>query len=141
MMEFFLNRQGSFDEFLITDPTDCSVTNQYIGTGDGATSIFHMTRTLLSTVTEPVGAINAITQLTVGGTTQTAGTNYTLTGINGYSGSNAIQFAVPPAAGAGIYASFSYYFRVRFKDDQAQLENFMQSLWTWGQVDLTGIAS
>jgi uncharacterized protein (TIGR02217 family) len=139
MLEFFLARQGAFDEFLLTDPTDCSVTSQYLGAGDGGTQIFRLQRTALSLVTEPVGALNAMGTVTAGAAPQSPGTTFSYTGLN-YSGYNAIQFAVAPAYGTNVYASFSYYFRVRFKDDAANFENFANKLWTWGQVDLIGIA-
>jgi uncharacterized protein (TIGR02217 family) len=140
MLEFFLARQGSFDEFLLTDPTDCSVTNQYLGAADGFTQIFRLQRTVLSTITEPVGALNAMGTVTAGPTAQSAGSTFTYTGVAGYSGANAIEFGAAPPYGYNVYASFSYYFRVRFKDDAANFENFANKLWTWGQVDLMGIA-
>jgi uncharacterized protein (TIGR02217 family) len=140
MLEFFLARQGAFDEFLLTDPTDCSVTNQYLGSGDGGTLIFPLQRTVLSSITEPVGALNAMGVVTAGAGAQSAGVTYGYTGLNNYSGTNAIQFAVAPPYGTNVYASFSYYFRVRFKDDAANFENFSNKLWSWGEVDLLGIA-
>jgi hypothetical protein len=54
---FFLARQGAFDSFLWTDPTDSSVANQTIGTGDGSTVAFPAVRTWAGFV-EPIGAFN-----------------------------------------------------------------------------------
>ena len=44
LMGFFNARQGMFDSFLYTDPTDNSVANQSFGTGDGSTTAFQIGR-------------------------------------------------------------------------------------------------
>ena len=54
---FFLARQGSFDSFLWTDPTDSTVTNQTFALGDGLTTSFTLARTWAG-FTEPVAALN-----------------------------------------------------------------------------------
>lgn len=46
LMGFFLARQGSFDDFLYSDPTDNNVTGQSIGTGNGSLTAFQLTRDL-----------------------------------------------------------------------------------------------
>src|ERR1017187_5177878 len=45
LLGFFLARQGSFDNFLYTDPNDCVVTAQVFETGDGVNALFPLVRT------------------------------------------------------------------------------------------------
>lgn len=132
---FFLARQGSFDEFQFTDPTDCAAAGQQLGVGDGSTTIFPAVRTFGGFV-EPVGAVTAVSGVTVGGTATTA---YSLASVGGYAGHNAIQFQSAPAAGAAVAASFAFAFRCRFQDDQADFENFMNRLWSLKSLSFVSI--
>lgn len=50
-----------------------------------------------------------------------------------------ISFVTAPAAGVAITADFSYYFRVRFKNDLQEFENFLQNLWSAKTVELRSV--
>ena len=56
LWEFFIAAKGQFATWLFVDPTDCQVTAQPFGTGDGVTTTFQLTRPLRS-VSEPVFAV------------------------------------------------------------------------------------
>jgi hypothetical protein len=59
LMGLYLQLQGQFGTFLYTDPTDNTVTNQTIATGDGSTTDFVCTRTLGGFL-EPVGWVTSV---------------------------------------------------------------------------------
>ncbi len=138
LMGFFLARQGSFDSFLFQDPTDCQVTGGQIGVADGVTTIFTLSRSLVSpydTFFEPVGFVfsNQLTGVYVNGVVQ-ATSGYALTEPN------TLTFATAPAAGAGtISADFSFYFSVRFTDDVEDFEQFMSDLWLVQELKLKSV--
>jgi hypothetical protein len=50
-----------------------------------------------------------------------------------------ITFGAAPAAGVAVTADFSYYFRVRFKNDLQEFENFMSNLWSAKIVELRSV--
>jgi hypothetical protein len=58
LVGFFLDRQGSFDEWLYLDPDDNSTVGAVIGTGDGATLQYYLSRSFGSSRPEPVGQYN-----------------------------------------------------------------------------------
>lgn len=125
---FFLARQGSFDSFLFTEPSDHAVADQLLGVGDGVTTSFQLIRAL-GTFVEPVQNVNALANIKVNGVVVS---NYTLgsTGI--------VTFTTPPAVNAQLTWSGSYFFRVRFLQDTSQFSQFMQDLWELKKVQFIG---
>ena len=126
---FFLQRYGSFDSFLWTDPDDNSATAQQIGTGDGTTTAFQLVRSW-GGFTMPVYDVNGAPQIYKAGVLQTVTTHYTLgsTGV--------VTFVTAPSAGQAITWTGSYYKRVRFELDYTEFEKFMAQLWSAKSVDL-----
>jgi hypothetical protein len=116
----YLQCQGAFGTFVYVDPTDCSVVGQGVGTGDGATTSFPLTRALGGFV-EPVSWAVSVARVTLSGVVLTGGWSL--------SPPNALVFEAPPPAGAVITADFSYGFLCRFLDDQCDFENVLQGLW------------
>ncbi len=55
LMGLFLQCQGQYGTFVFYDPTDCAVSSQGFGTGDGATTTFQLLRTL-GGFSEPVAS-------------------------------------------------------------------------------------
>jgi uncharacterized protein (TIGR02217 family) len=56
LVGFFNARGGRFDDFLFNDPDDNTVTNQFVGNGNGVQTQFPLTRTLggfVETITSP----------------------------------------------------------------------------------------
>jgi len=129
LMGFFLSRRGAFDSFLFTDPSDYTVTDQVIGTGNGVTTQFQLLRSL-GGFTEPVENPNTVTAIKVGGVTQSPG-SYVInsTGI--------VAFGAAPASGAVTWSG-TYYFRVHFVEDEADFEQFMYNLYELKSLQLEG---
>lgn len=136
LLGFFLARQGSFDSFLYTDPDDNAVTDQQFGTGDGTTTLFQLKRTFGygtgATFDEPVMNVNALTNIKKAGVAQSSPSNYSID-ANGL-----VTFTSPPAAASALTWSGSYYYRVRFLQDESQFAKFMQDLFENKKVELLG---
>lgn len=128
---FFLARRGSFDSFLFTDEIDNTVTNQAIGTGDGATTQFQLVRTwgydANSQITEPVMNVNAITNIKVAGTVTAA---YTI------NSTGMLTFTTAPAAAQAITWTGTYYYRARFASDNLAFDRFLQDLYATKKVEI-----
>jgi hypothetical protein len=120
LMGLYLQMQGQFGTFLFVDPTDNFALNQTLGTGDGATTAFTLTRTL-GGFTEPVGWATSVSAVSVGGAALTSGWSIATP--------NSLTFATAPAAGAAVEASFAYAFLCRFDGDDLDFEQFMSNLW------------
>jgi uncharacterized protein (TIGR02217 family) len=132
LMGFFLQQQGSFAAFLFNDPTDDSVTGQYLATGDASTTIFQLYRTF-GGFTEPVVAPNVVGAIYFNGVAQSP-SGYSVNAANGL-----VTFTTAPGSGVTITADFTYYFLVRFADDAAEFENFMYQLWSLKQIKLQSV--
>lgn len=130
LMGFFLQRQGSYDTFLFEDPDDKTVTGQTIGTGDGTTTLFQLIRTFGGFV-EPVFNLNGTPSIYLNGVLQTSGYSVGSTGI--------VTFTAAPGNGVAITADFSYYFRVRFTQDQAEFSKFMKDLWELKKCEFVSV--
>lgn len=117
---FFNARQGSYDDWLFNDPDDNSCTASFFGTGDGTTTAFQLARTWGGN-SEPVRAVNTVSQVTKNGTPTAA---YTLNANTGV-----ITFTTAPTAGQTLAWSGTFYWRCRFMDDQTTLSKFMTNLW------------
>lgn len=131
LLGFYLAAQGQLGTFLYVDPSDNTVASQAIGTGDGATKTFTLTRTL-GGFTEPVSWVTAVSAVTVAGTA-----------VGGWSLStpNLLTLASAPAAGATITASLTYAFLCRFLDDQEDFENVMSGLWKVASLKFRSVRS
>ena len=71
LLDFYSARQGSFDTWLFNDPDDNTATLMPFGTGDGVTTAFQLTRTLVSGgFSEPVTALNGSATVVVNGTAE-----------------------------------------------------------------------
>ena len=103
------------------------------GTGDGATTVFTLQRTV-GEAAEPVGYVFSadFTAVYVAGVLQDPD-SYTFTAPN------TLTFNTAPANGAQITASFRYYFICRFATDSQDFEEFMANLWTLHELKLTTV--
>ncbi len=149
---FYMQRDGSFDSFLFTDPDDYIALNRQYGTGDGVTTTFQLDREFGGAV-EPVTNIDASTLMLgvsmwstnpltpmwssntdapmwSGAKDYTLGTDYTV------SASGLITFTTPPAAGEPLIWNGNYYYRARFNDDANDFTKFMENLWNLKTCDL-----
>lgn len=135
LVGFFLTCKGAWDSFLFSDPEDNAVTDQLLGTGNGVKADFQMLRGYGSggfVFTEPVHNPNVVTAVKVDGVTKTPGTDYSV------SSTGLITFTTPPTAGQQITASFSFYYRCRFKEDEAEFNKFLANLWELKRLELVG---
>jgi uncharacterized protein (TIGR02217 family) len=126
LMGFFLQRQGMFDSFLYTDISDCSVTDQSFGSGNGVQTGFQLVRPL-GGFSEPVQNVNMLNNIKVNGTVVS---NYTV------SGTGWVTFASPP--NGALTWSGTYYYRVRFSMDVGEFNQFMYRLWELKKCDFRG---
>ncbi|HEY1257782.1 MAG TPA: DUF2460 domain-containing protein [Stellaceae bacterium] len=123
---FYLACRGAFSTFLYDDPTDDTVSDQVLGTGDASQSVFQLVRSFGGApgFVEPIVAPNTVDAVYLNGLVQNPA-NYSVDPATGL-----LTFATPPTSGAVITADFSYYFRCRFIDDSYTFENFMAKLWS-----------
>ncbi len=141
LMGFYNSVAGGLYSFLFTDPDDCAVTGQMLGTGDGTTTNFTFVRAFGGgdgSTTEPVGYVNQSQTLNiyVNGTLQSP-TTYTILNATLYA--QVVKFTTAPASGAAITADFSFYYGVRFKDDSYDFEKMMYRIWGLKKVTLRSV--
>ncbi|HLY53946.1 MAG TPA: DUF2460 domain-containing protein [Stellaceae bacterium] len=133
LLQFFLAARGQFGRFLFQDPTDFQATGQLLATGDGATASFTFLHPLGADLSEPAGQVD-LTGINVylDGTPPAAGTwSVTLP--------NTLALTTPPPAGVQVTADYSFYFLCRFDEDSAELENFMDQLWSLKSLKFTSV--
>jgi len=149
---FYLQRQGSFDSFLFSDPDDYWVFNRQFGTGDGVTTAFQLDRDF-GGFSEPVHHINAATLVigplmwspdglqsmwdADGNPMWSAAVNYAASAYS-VSASGLVTFNTPPANGEPLVWNGEFYYRCRFADDQLDFNKFMYQLWALKTCDLIG---
>ena len=136
LLSFFLSVGGTAQTWLFYDWEDNSVTAQSIGTGDGSTVSFQLYRSIGQSPTvfsEPVLAINSISQITFNGVVQTPPSG-------GWSTSGGvIIFPSAPSTGVVIAGSYSYYWRCRFTEDTVDAEALMYQFWQMKEVKFRSI--
>jgi uncharacterized protein (TIGR02217 family) len=136
IQSFYEGQQGGFSSFLFDDPTDDLVQGQLIGTGDGTTTQFQLSRTKGSitipiqnpfTLPPPVIYLNGVVQSTP--SQYSIGT----TGI--------VTFVTAPGAGVLVTADFNYYWQVRFEEDKWDFEQFMFQLYRLKSVKFVQVVN
>jgi uncharacterized protein (TIGR02217 family) len=120
LIGFFLSRQGQYETFLFSDPTDSVVTVGAIGMGDGSTATFTLSR-YMGAFFEPVGWVTSVSNVYLNGVNQSSGWSL--------STPNSLVFTTAPSSGVAIAATFTYAFQCRFSDDSQDFEQFMSNLW------------
>jgi hypothetical protein len=121
LMGFFLQMQGQYNTFLYTDPDDSTISSGAIGTGNGSTQTFTITRAL-GGFTEPCSWVTNVANVYLNGVSQASNTWALIA-------PNTIAFAVAPSFSVNITADFTFAFQCRFLDDQLDFEEFMSTLW------------
>jgi uncharacterized protein (TIGR02217 family) len=104
-----------------SDPLDNAVVNQPFGEGDGTTTTFQLVRTL-GGFAEPVFLAQ------FGATFPTVSVNGTPTQNYVISPTGLITFAAAPGAGAALTWSGSFWWPVRFDDDETDLSQFLVNI-------------
>lgn len=117
--------------FLYTVPWDYSRENQLIGQGDGVTYGFQIYRTWGSGGTAtiaPVSAVNTVTNVSVNGVTVPPAHYQIIRDKIWFI--DALGFTYPPASGADITMTFSFYYLCRFVSDELETEEFAKNRYT-----------
>lgn len=131
LLGFFNARNGMFDSFLYSNPSDNAVSLQAFGVGDGTTRAFQLVRSYSGYI-EPVQNLNGSPLIWVNGTLQSIGVNYTL------SSTGLVTFLGTIAAGQIVTWSGSFYYRCRFMADSIDFNQFMKDLYDLKKLDFIG---
>jgi hypothetical protein len=140
MMGFFLSMQGTAGRCLYRNPDDYQVFQNQIGTGDGSTRTFTLTRSYGAngyTASEPIGQVipgELFNVYLAGSSTPVNPTLYTLSTTNPVA--NTITFTSAPAVGQAITVDMSYYYYCKLADTAVTFEKFMARLWALNKVQL-----
>jgi uncharacterized protein (TIGR02217 family) len=134
-LAFFNAHAGKYTEFLFCDPSDNSAANQPLGTGDGVTRVFTLMRTLGGgnlTFTEPVRGVFNTPAVKINGMPTSAFSIGPL---------GRITFTSPPPAGAVLSWSGIFFFLCRFDQDDLDVQQMMQGLWSQSGVSFVTVKS
>lgn len=127
LLGFFNSRMGRFGFFYYQDETDYQVTSEGFGTGDGTTTEFQLRRVIniggVRTAIEPVRALWEAPVISVGGSVVSSA-NYTLKTWG------RVQFNTAPALNAALSWTGKFLFVCRFEQDEMDMEQLAQRLWS-----------
>lgn len=137
LMGFCLGMQGMFQSFLYRDPSDNSVTNQSLGTGNATQTVFPLVRTL-GGWTDPNLVANVVSAVYLNGVLKTLTSDYTVVQVGQY-GLDSIQFVTPPGSGVAVTATFTYYWPVRFLQDDPEFNNFADRFWALKKLSFQSV--
>jgi uncharacterized protein (TIGR02217 family) len=130
LLGFFLARRGAWDTFLFEDWEDKTATAQQIGVGNGTATQYQLVRTL-GGYTEPTKEIKGTPKIYLAGVEQQSGWSVNSTGL--------VTFTSPPGNGIVVTATFDFYWRVRFLEDELELEGFSYKFWSAKKVELISV--
>ena len=140
MMGFHLALSGSLGRFLYKNPDDHQVYRNAIGTGDGATTVFTITRTFGANGffgTEPVGQVNTAAGINVYLGSSTSPVDPATYAIDTTTPvANTITFDTAPDADTAISIDMQYYYYCKLPDNSNTFEKFMRRLWMLNKVTL-----
>jgi uncharacterized protein (TIGR02217 family) len=129
LRNFFISKLGGAVAFFYLDRDDNLVTSNSFGIGDGTTAQFQLSRTVTIgsvSFSEPVRGFNGNPTIYVNGVATTAFTVGNL---------GQILFDTPPASGAVLTWTGSFFFLARFEKDELDLSQLMQGIWQEGGLD------
>lgn len=126
---FYTRRKGSFDTFLFQNPNENPVTAETVGSGDGVKTVFYLGQAVdfASGDLTVVSGSEAITRSVKGTGDYLPFSTYSLDYTTGALTPNS---TLP--SGDVLRANYSFYYRVRFKDDNLMREAFTGELWNFG---------
>jgi hypothetical protein len=134
LYQFYIARKGAYQKFAFFYPsteqaTPFAYVEEYVGVGDGTTTIFSLPGKAISNY---IIYINSIAQEET--------TDYTITALGGPDGEDKITFVAVPDSGDVITISFTGYLKVicRFKNDSMSFQTFYDRLVTSG-LELKGL--
>jgi len=125
---------GSAQSFLYESDEDHQVTGQLLGTGDGSTKTFQLI-TSYGGFAQPCYAPHVVSHVYVNGVDSggwsVANWGSTTPGL--------VTLASAPAAGQSVTADFTYYYPVRFVDDQCKFSKFAKGMYEVKQLSFISI--
>lgn len=127
LVGFFLQRYGSLDSFLYSNPADGAVTAQNFGTMVTGTSAYQLTRSF-GGFSEPVHNLNGTPSIYVNGV---------LTTPASISGTGLVTFS-SVTNGAALTWTGAFYYRCRFVEDRANFSQFLKDLWENKKISIVG---
>ena len=139
IVNFFLARRGQYEPFFFRDPTDKRTEAQTIHpSAPAGVTDFQLVR--------PFGASGFVEP--IGGLLTGDGTQPVVIRLNGtptilYTANTPsdgwIRFDTAPGAGVVITGDYSYYFKLRFKKDEAGFHTFAKDFWELQKVELQSL--
>ncbi len=133
LLGFFKSVAGQALPFWFAPPGLATLSNQMIGTGDGATTTFQITRST-GAFTEPLAGLASLAAVRVAGVTQPPA-SYSLS--SGYE--PALTFASPPLSGASINIDGAALWLCRFTEDALEFEQFASQLFELKSLKLVTV--
>lgn len=140
LQAFFRAREANVRGFRFKDWSDYRATDQAIGTGNGATTVFQLVKTYTSggrtvsrTITRPVAASLVVK---LAGVVQPTG--WTL-GAAGLATGGKITFAVAPGSGVAVSASFEFDVPARFDAEHLDMTLHHLDLGEWRGIPVVEI--
>jgi hypothetical protein len=127
---FFAQQQGQAAPFWLAPPGLATVAGEPLGTGDGATTVFPITRSF-GGYREPIAGTSGVAAVYADGAA-VAPAQYSVT--PGYLPS--VAFGAAPGAGVALTIDFGLLWLCRFAEDILDLEQFLAMLWTLRTVKL-----
>lgn len=128
---FFAKMRGKAGSFLWKDTEDYREENVQIGIGDGETTGFQLVRNLGDQFVEPVLDILADTLIVM--------VNDEPVTVSAIDDDGWIILASAPTVGATVTASFEYYWRVAFNDDDLTWTNLFYDLYNLKSIKLVTV--
>lgn len=135
LMGFFLSRLGMYDSFLFDDATDNTALDTQFGVGDGITTGFQLTRPFGAggfAFVEPVQNVHVLTNIKKASVALTIPSQVSID-ANGFA-----TFATPPANGATLTWSGTYYMRCRMLNDILDMSQIYSGIWENKKLEFVG---
>ena len=123
---------GPFDSFLFTDPDDSVAAGVQFAVGDGATTVFQLTRPY-GGFAEAIYDFNGPLNIYDNGSNVGAGASVSSAGV--------VTFTTAPLAGHLLTWTGNYYRRCRFLDANMNPSKFLQNVWELRKVSFISVQS
>ena len=140
MMGFLLEIGGTRGRFLYKNPDDWRVYQNSIGSGDGSTTVFTLTRHFGANgygASEPVGQVDLTEPFNVylgGASTPVDPSLYTVSTANPVA--NTVTFLTAPGSGQNIAVDMAYFYYCKLASNSNTIKKFMNGLWAMDKVSL-----
>lgn len=129
LWRFYIRHKGAYDSFLFQNPTENPVTAETVGSGDGSKSVFYVGNKVSIGTGDVVLVPNSLAmKRSVRGT----GDYLTFSAFTTEESLGQITTTVPLPSGDVLRADYTFYYRVRFREDQLTRETFVTKLCNFG---------